>query len=169
MAGKPMKFRFALKRLALGIIFIVIASSVLLLSDWNQRKAGTKTIPRIAVLQHASTALLDESVKGVLDALETAGYRDGQTAVITRFNAENDMPTDNAIAKEVTSGKFDMVITISTLSMQAVANANKTGKTIHVFGAVADPFSAGIGLRREDPKDHPNHLVGIGSFLPVAA
>jgi ABC-type uncharacterized transport system substrate-binding protein len=158
---------FALKRLALGFALIVMASSVLLLSDWNQRKAGPAAIPRVAVLQHASTALLDESVKGVLEALSDAGYRDGQNIAITRFNAENDIPTDNAIAKEITSGKFDMAITISTLSMQAVANANKEGRAIHVFGAVADPFSAGVGLRREDPKDHPRHFVGIGSFLPV--
>src|SRR5262249_6317763 len=67
-----------------------------------------------------------------------------------------------------TDGKFDLVLTASTLSMQAVANANKAGKTIHVFGAVADPFSAGIGLNRDKPMDHPRHLVGIGSFIPVA-
>jgi ABC-type uncharacterized transport system substrate-binding protein len=40
---------------------------------------------------------------------------------ISRFNAENDLPTDNAIAKEITDGKFDLVLTASTLSMQAVA------------------------------------------------
>src|SRR5439155_1266179 len=83
--------------------------------------------------------------------------------------AENDLPTDNAIAKEITDGKFELVLTASTLSTQAVANANKAGKAIHVFGAVADPFSAGIGVRREAPMDHPRHLVGIGTFMPVAA
>src|SRR5262245_20328608 len=103
-----MQFGFALKRLALGLTFIVLASSVLLLSDWNQRKVSPGNIPRVAILQHASTALLDESVKGVLRALAEAQYRDGETMMLSRFNAENDMPTDNAIAKEVTSGKFDM-------------------------------------------------------------
>ena len=53
--------------------------------------------------------------------------------------------------------------------MQAVANANKAGKAIHVFGAVADPFSAGIGLNRDNPMEHPRHLTGIGTFMPVAA
>ena len=53
--------------------------------------------------------------------------------------------------------------------MQAVANANKAGKAIHVFGAVADPFSAGIGVSRERPMDHPPHLTGIGTFMPVAS
>jgi ABC-type uncharacterized transport system substrate-binding protein len=52
--------------------------------------------------------------------------------------------------------------------MQAVANANKDGKTIHVFGLVADPFGSGVGLNRDDPLDHPPHFVGIGSLLPMA-
>jgi len=149
-------------------MFIVLASAVLLLSDLNQRTTGAGKMPRVAVLQHASTALLDEAIQGMLDALKDAGFRDGQNIAITRFNAENDLPTDNAIAKEITDGKFDLVLTASTLSMQAVANANKAGKAIHVFGAVADPFSAGIGLNRDNPMDHPKHLVGIGTFMPVA-
>ena len=164
-----MTFWLALKRLARGFIFIALASSVLLLSDWNQRQTGEGRMPRVAVLQHASMELLDETVQGMLDALTDAGYRDGQNIVLTRFNAENDLPTDNAIAKEITDGKFDLVLTASTLSTQAVANANKAGKAIHVFGAVADPFSAGIGVRREAPMDHPRHLAGIGTFMPVAA
>src|SRR5438093_5654630 len=105
----------------------------------------------------------------MLEGLAAAGYRNGENIATTRFNAENDLPTDNAIAKEITDGKFDLVLTSSTLSMQAVANANKAGKAIHVFGAVADPFSAGIGVSRERPMDHPPHLTGIGTFMPVAS
>ena len=61
-----------------------------------------------------------------------------------------------------------MVITSSTPSMQAVANANRDGRVMHVFTLVADPFSAGVGLDREHPLKHPARLVGQGSFLPVA-
>src|ERR1700742_1499428 len=61
-----------------------------------------------------------------------------------------------------------MGMTDSTLSLEAVANANKSGKTIHVFSAVADPFVAGVGLNREKPLDHPRHLVGTSNFMPVA-
>jgi ABC-type uncharacterized transport system substrate-binding protein len=164
-----LKLGFALKRLAFGFAFIALAASVLLLSDLNQRKSSAGRTPQIAILQHASTALLDEAVEGMLDGIAAAGFRHGENIVITRFNAENDLPTDNAIAKELTGGKFDLVLTASTLSMQAVANANKAGKVIHVFGAVADPFSAGIGLNRENPMDHPRHLAGIGTFMPVGA
>jgi ABC-type uncharacterized transport system substrate-binding protein len=49
--------------------------------------------------------------------------------------------------------------------MQAVANANREGRTRHVFGLVADPFSAGIGLDRNNPMKHPPYMVGQGTFL----
>jgi ABC-type uncharacterized transport system substrate-binding protein len=52
--------------------------------------------------------------------------------------------------------------------MQAVANANRDGRVKHVFTLVADPFSAGVGLDRNHPLQHPPHMVGHGVFLPVA-
>jgi len=165
---KAIEMWFAIKRLILGIVLIVLAAGLLLFSDWKDRSPRLRPMPRIAILQHSSQPLLDEGVEGMLQALKDNGFIDGQTIAITKYNAENDIPTGNAIAKEITDGRFDLVLTASTLSMQAVANANKAGKTIHVFGLVADPFVAGVGLKREDPLDHPGHLVGIGTFMPVA-
>jgi putative ABC transport system substrate-binding protein len=118
-------------------------------------------------VQHASQPALDEGVRGIIDELAARGFADGRNLAIQRFNAENDLPTANTIARQVTTGEYDMVITASTLSMQTVANANKEGRTTHVFGIVADPFSAGIGLSRENPLEHPKHLVGLGSMIPV--
>ena len=62
-----------------------------------------------------------------------------------------------------------MVLTVSTLSCQAVAGANKQGKAIHVFSAVTDPAGAGIGLKAMGTTDKPPYLTGIGSFQPVEA
>jgi ABC-type uncharacterized transport system substrate-binding protein len=62
---------------------------------------------------------------------------------------------------------YDLLLTMSTLSLQAVANANRGTNTVHVFGLVADPVVAGVGISRNNPLDHPRKLVGIGSFLPV--
>ena len=162
------RFWFTIKRLSLGIVLIALTSSVLLISDWNRRKPGGKRIPHVAVMQQASQAVLDEGVQGMIDGLAESGFVDGESIVTKRYNAENDLPTSNAIAKEITRGQFDLVLTASTLSLQAVANANKAGKTIQVFGLVSDPFGAGVGINREDPLDHPRDLVGIGTMQPVA-
>ena len=47
-----------------------------------------------------------------------------------------------AIARGIADGKYDLIMTSTTPCLQAVANANKSGKSIHVFGAVTDPFGA---------------------------
>ncbi|HEV8717183.1 MAG TPA: ABC transporter substrate-binding protein, partial [Candidatus Binatia bacterium] len=156
------------KRLFFGFALIALTSSVLLISDWNRRQSGTRRMPHVAILQHASQLIIDEGVQGMLDGLAESGFTDGRNITVRRYNAEGDIGTANAIAKEVTSGQYDLVLTATTLSMQAVANANKAGKTVHVFGLVSDPFGAGVGIRRGNPLDHPRHLVGIGTMQPVA-
>jgi hypothetical protein len=59
------KVRFAMKRLALGIVCILFASALLLVSDLGGR-TGTLAVSRpngprhVAVLQHASTPPLED-------------------------------------------------------------------------------------------------------------
>jgi ABC-type uncharacterized transport system substrate-binding protein len=160
-----MKILGLIRHLWLGAILIAATSSILLITDLNQRRTSGH-VPRVAVLQHASQATLDEGVRGIIDGLAEHGFVDGKTMQLQRFNAENDIGTANAIAREITSGGFDLVVTSSTLSMQSVANANKSGKVKHVFGIVADPFGAGVGVSRENPLDHPKYMTGIGSMIP---
>jgi len=156
-----------LKRLSLSIFLIILASSVLLISDLNQRQKKRSEIPNIAILQYSSHTFLDDGVEGIMDGLKEKGFEDGRNINIRHFNSEGDLPTTNTIAKEITSGKYDYALTVSTPALQAVANANKQGKVVHIFGVVTDPFIAGVGLDRKNPYDHPRHLVGYGSFLPV--
>jgi len=157
-----------LKRLLLGVGLIVFASAVLLVSDLKQRSETTRTIPRVGLLQHASVMLLDDTVRGIVDSLAENGFIDGQTIIIQKYNARGDIAVANSIAAEMVNARFDLLLTASTLSLQAVANANRGGKTVQVFGAVADPSVTGLGISHDKPLDHPPNLVGIGSFLPVA-
>ena len=157
-----------LKRLLLGIGLIVFASAVLLLSDLKQRNETNRTVPRVGLLQTASVKLLDDTVHGMVDSLAENGFTDGQTINIQKYNAQGDIALTNSIAKEMVNANFDLLMTVSTVSLQAVANANRGGKTVQVFGAVADPSVAGVGISHDKPLDHPPNLVGIGSFLPVA-
>ncbi|NIP38676.1 MAG: hypothetical protein GWO07_08045 [Candidatus Dadabacteria bacterium] len=156
-----------MKRLSLSIFLILLASSVLLLPDLKQRNKSVSNIPRIAILQYSSHTFLDDGVEGIYDGLKEKGFEDVVNIFIKHFNSEGDLPTVNAIASEITSGKYDYALTVSTPALQAVANANKQGKVVHIFGVVTDPFIAGAGLNKERPYDHPRHLVGYGSFLPV--
>ena len=159
--------RFVVKRLLLGGVLIVSASVGLLLSDLGRRTKGARDMPHVGLLQHASTMLLDEGTRGTIDGLAENGFIAGKTIVIDKFNAQGDISVGNSIAKEMVGAGYDLLLTMSTLSLQAVANANRGGKTVQVFGLVADPAVAGVGINRNNPLDHPRNLVGVGSFLPV--
>ncbi len=158
--------RMALNRLVLGLVLIGLASAILLFSDTKPRVVRSES-QRVAIFQFATRPLLDECVGGVLDGLKTEGFTDGQGMKVEKFNAENDLPTANTIARLVVSRGYDLVITASTPCMQIFAGANQKGTVKHVFCAVTDPFGAGVGISREDPLKHPKHLAGIGTFQPV--
>jgi ABC-type uncharacterized transport system substrate-binding protein len=156
-----------LRRLALGISLIILASGILLFFDASHRHSPKSKIPRIAVFQFASNQLLDDGVAGILDGLKERGYAEGGTIQIDRFNAQNDLPTANGISRQIVEGGYDLALTVSTPCLQSLAAVNRAGKVAHVFGLVTDPFAAGVGLNRERPAEHPRHLVGNGTFQPV--
>ena len=155
-----------LRRAVPTVALLVSASALLLLTD---RQSAKRDLPAIAVLQQTSSMVLEDAVKGMIEGLAERGWVDGKTVTIRRYNAEGDMAQANAIAREIVGGPFDLVLTSSTPSLQAVATANARGRLKHVFAAVADPFSAGMGLDRADPLVHPSHMVGYGSLAPVNA
>ena len=163
-----------LKNTWLGVVLIAAASLLLLLSDLNRRQGhasstSRQALPRLAVMQWVSTSLLDNTVAGIVEGLRQQGYEDGRTATIRFFNASGDPTTGNMMARELVGGGYDMVLTASTLAMQAVANANREGRVMHLFGGVTDPYGAGVGITGPEPHQHPRHLLGVGTFQPVAS
>lgn len=157
---------YVLKRLGLGLLLITLTSGVLLWSDREQRRGTGKNV-RLALMMHASQPVLLDGERGLIESLAEHGYVDGKTVSLKRFNAEGDIATANSIAQQMASGGYDLLLTLSTPSLQAVANANRAGAAKHVFGLVADPWSAGIGAKRDSPLDKPKWLTGIASQLPV--
>lgn len=91
-------FLRVVKRLFLGVLLIVLASAALLLADLGRRARGSGKVSRIAIVQHATTPVLDEGIEGLLAGLGERGFRDGENLAIQRFNAQGDMPTGVAIA-----------------------------------------------------------------------
>ena len=165
--------RTILKRLLLSLALLGVTALILLLSDLHSREgarakpSGSGAVRTVALLKHSSNMLLDDVERGVLEQLAAAGYPDGGRLALQRFNAEGDLPTANAIARQMTDGSFEMAITVSTLSLQCVANANKDGRVIHVFGGVTDPAGAGVGIQKMNSTNKPPWLAGMGTFQPV--
>jgi ABC-type uncharacterized transport system substrate-binding protein len=168
----------SLLRLWLAAFLILAASAVLLLTDRERSRArpgssgtgsgSTGELRPIALFQHVSQPTLEEGVRGVMTGLAESGYEEGRTIQVRRYNAEGDAATSNTIAREIVGGDNELVITLSTPSLQAVAGANRDAKRPHVFGMVSDPVVAGVGISRDDPRKHPPYMVGLGTMQPVA-
>jgi len=162
----------SLRRLLLGIFLIMAAAAVLLLSDLGSR-VKTAAAPksdrtmRVALLQHASQAILDQGRAGMIAGLKEQGWEQGKNLELKIYNAEGDNAVSQTIAKEMAGGGYDLLMTISTVSLQAVANANKAGGTPHVFALVSDPSVAGVGVSMTKPLEHPAHLAGFGTMQPI--
>ncbi len=161
-----------IKDLWLIVSLIVAASLLLLLSDLGQRHSGEESegysYPRIAIMQISSTPLLDMHVAGVLDRLKANGMMAPDESNIRQFNPQGDIGMANTIAREIVNGPYDLVVTSSTLALQTFAKANQNTEKTHIFGAVTDPFGAGVGITGPQPDQHPPYLAGIGTFQPVA-
>lgn len=161
------------RRLTIGMVLIVAASMVLLLSDPPRKSPASNdstsegTRRRIVIIQMASQLIMEEGAAGVIDALSDHGYSADRNLAVTRLNAEGDIATANAMAQEVTGGGYDMIVSLSTPCLQAVANANKQRRVPHVFGLVTDPRQSGVGVG-QNPLDHPPYMAGVGTMQPVA-
>ena len=160
-----------IKDLWLAICLILLTSIVLLLSDLEQRKGRAVKSPdefsQIAIMQISSTTLLDAHVAGVISKLQEEGYYDDSGRNIKRFNAHGDYATAVTISRELANGPYDIVITSSTVALQAFATANRSTRKLHVFGAVTDPYGTGVGITGPEPHQHPPYMSGIGTFQPV--
>ncbi len=156
-----------MKSIFKGLLILVFVSGILLLLDLGNREKSNQKELRIAVFKMTARPVLDDTEHGILEALTERGYVDGEGCTIERFSADGDMVTANAIAQNIVSSRFDIVVTISTPALQVMANANKKGAIVHVFCTVTDPYIAGVGITGPEPDQHPLHLVGIGTFQPV--
>ena len=161
-----------LKKLALGLLLIACSAAILLYSDLDSRHVearGASRTVRVAIVQQISIPALDEGVRGALFALKQRGYSDGGRMILQQFNAQGDISTANAVAREVTSSNLDLIFSFSTVSLQTIANANRfaTPPRRHVFALVSDPYAVGVGISRENHLQHPPYMAGMGSLAPV--
>lgn len=156
-----------LRRVALGISLILAAATILLVSDPRRNRTQASAQKQIAVVNFGSSPVLEDGQRGVLDALKEEGFADGGEAAIARYNAEQDQATAALIAKEVVGKDYDLIVSISTPMLQAVANANTATKRTHVFTLCTDPWGAGIGFDRDDRTKHPPWMTGYGTMQPV--
>lgn len=117
---------------------------------------------KIGISQIVEHPALDSAREGFIDALKSKGFEDGKNIKIDFQNAQNDMPTAQAIAQNFVSGKVDMILAISTPSAQAAYNTTKDIPIL--ITAVTDPVEAGLVQSLEKPG---TNVTGTSDDIPV--
>ncbi len=159
-----------LKRLLLGLFLLALTSSILLLADWNRRKPtdsaagkGTTAVPgavakkwRVNLVEFNNVSDVEEAEHGVLAGLHEAGLVEGRDYEVAIRNAQGDMGTVNSLIDAAITEGADLLITLSTPTLQAALQRARNLPI--VFTYVASGVAAGAGRTDED---HLPNVTGV--------
>jgi ABC-type uncharacterized transport system substrate-binding protein len=159
-----------IRRLSLGFFLIVLTSSLLLLADWNRRKSvgkaqvaaptatpgGVTKTWRVHLVEFNNVSDVEEAEHGVLAGLREAKLFEGRDYEIKIRNAQGDMGTVNSLIDASITEGADMLITLSTPTLQAALQRARSLPIIFTY--VASAVQAGAGRTDED---HLPNVTGV--------
>lgn len=108
------------------------------------------------VVSYADTFHVEESERGILDALKEAGLVETRDYILTRRNAQGDVGTLNTMVDAAIADKPDVLFALCTPVLQAAVKKVRDRNV--VFGCVADPIAAGAG---KTYADHLPNFTGV--------
>lgn len=143
-----------MKKFLMAIIFSFMAS----ISFANNE---IKTVFISQVVDHPA---LNATTKGIIDALEKAGYKNKSNIDIKIESAQGNSVLAAQIASKFVSSNPDIVVGVGTMSAQSFAKYSSLGKTKLIFSSVTDPIGAGLA------KSNQERLVnttGVSNFTDL--
>lgn len=105
----------------------------------NSNASNTK---KIGVIQYAPHPSLDNCYKGIEDGLNASSLA-GQFTIDLQ-NAQGSAETADQLAKNMVSGKYDMIFAIATPAAVSAYSAAKDSDIPVIFCSVSDPVAAGL-------------------------
>jgi len=110
----------------------------------------------VSLLEYVNAEDSEEAEKGIMQGLRDAGLVEGRDFVITIRNAQGDMPTLNALVDAALTSRADLLMTLSTPTLQVAIR--KAPQLPIVFTYIADPIAAGAG---RSLTDHLPNVTGV--------
>ena len=160
-----------MKSLLRGIIFLILVSAILLLSDLQNRNGSALrknnesrnlTVTgkvKLAVVHYVDSPNSEDCEKGIRKALGDNNLSENEDFTMKVFNAQGDVSTLNSISQSLAGEKWDLVFAISTPSVQLLTKKLQGQKI--VFTNVADPVIAGLGKSFDD---HLPDVTGVSTM-----
>jgi ABC-type uncharacterized transport system substrate-binding protein len=125
---------------------------------------GPSRIWKVGLAAYSESTILDEVIEGLRRGFKEAGLVEGRDLTTTYLNAQGDIATLNALIDELNGNESDLVVSISTPTLQAALR--KVDRKPVVFGGVLDPIAAGAG---KSDSDHRPDVTGVYLAFPYAA
>jgi putative tryptophan/tyrosine transport system substrate-binding protein len=144
-----------MKRIVFGFLMCgiaVMASSL----GWSEK---------IAVVKLNSYYACNINLSAIKTAMADRGYSEGVQVQFTEFDAQGDLDALADLASGVVQDDYDLIISLSTPALQAVANANVDTHVPHVFAFVTSAYIADVGVTQDGVK--PDYMTGISNPNPV--
>jgi putative tryptophan/tyrosine transport system substrate-binding protein len=123
-------------------------------------KAEDVTVAVTAIVEHPA---LDAARDGVKEALEAAGYKEGENLKFIYESAQGNPATAAQIARQFAGEGPSVIVPISTPSAQAVVSTTRDIPV--VFTAVSDPLGAQLVKDMDKPG---GNVTGLSDMSPVA-
>jgi ABC-type uncharacterized transport system substrate-binding protein len=108
------------------------------------------------ILEYVNVLDVEEAERGVRAGLRDAGVVEGRDCTVRVRNAQGDMPTLSTMVDAALSDVTDLMITLSTPTLQAALRRAQSVPIVFTF--VADAVAAGAG--RSDT-DHLPNVTGV--------
>lgn len=122
----------------------------------------SKSIYTIGYLQLLESSTSREVRRGFIQALEDGGLKDGGNIQLKIRNAIGDISQVQQIAQDFVKEKVDIIVAVSTASLQAALIA--TQKIPIIFSSVASPYLTRAGI---SPAEHLGNVTGVASTGPI--
>ena len=111
---------------------------------------------KVNILEYVNVADSEDAERGMRAGLRAAGLVEGRDYTVQLRNAQGDMPTLSTLVDAALTDGADLLMTLSTPTLQAALQRAR-GVPI-VFTFVADPLVAGAGRSNED---HLPQVTGV--------
>ncbi len=166
-----------MKSFSRGILALIIVSTILLLSDLQNRNkknviqrsvgqvgseavAGKKYL--LGLCYFAPEASHDQLLAGLWKRLGELGFERGRNLTVTESHSNGEIGNISPILLNMDNLSFDLILVTSTPCVTAALNTVRKHQV--AFTYCSDPIAAGAG---KSFKDHSKGITGIGSFPPV--
>ncbi|MDR1433257.1 MAG: ABC transporter substrate-binding protein [Puniceicoccales bacterium] len=107
---------------------------------------------------------LDETARGIIDALADAGFAEGKTATVRVESAQASAALASQISNKFANQSPDVVICIGTVSAQSMAKYANAGTAKVIFSSITDPVGAGLVKNLDETG---GNISGVSNFVSL--